>query len=86
MDHNEDSNGYIFCVKRNHVIDASRTTEPGWYANDARGLARVKGITNNAEGDTEEGLKVYIESTKDIPGRNRDTGGLWKRVLGCDKI
>jgi len=67
VDHNEGSNGYIYYVKRNHVIDASRTTEAlARYANDARGLARVKGITNNAE-YTEEGLKVYIESTKDIP-------------------
>ena len=36
------------------------------YANDARGLQRVKGVSNNAE-YTEDGLKVYIESVKEIP-------------------
>jgi hypothetical protein len=38
------------------------------YANDAQGLSKVKGITNNcryvADMDT---MKVYIESVKDIP-------------------
>jgi len=36
------------------------------YANDARGIVRVKGISNNSE-YMEEGLKVYITSVKDIP-------------------
>ncbi len=67
VDHEEGTNGYIYYVKRNHVIDASRTPEAlARYANDARGIVRVKGMTNNAE-YTEEGLKVYITSTKDIP-------------------
>lgn len=67
VDHDEGRNGYIYYVKRYHVIDASRTTDAlARYANDARGLARVKGLTNNAE-YTEDGLKVYIESIKDIP-------------------
>jgi len=67
VEHNDGGNGYIYYVKRNHVIDASRTTDAlARYANDARGLARVKGLANNAE-YTEDGLKVFIESTKDIP-------------------
>lgn len=67
VDDNDGNNGYIYYVKRNHVIDASRHTGAlARYANDARGLKRVKGINNNAE-YTEEGLKVYIESVKDIP-------------------
>lgn len=67
VDDNDGMNGYIYYVKRHHVIDASRHTG-AWarYANDAKGLQRVKGITNNAE-YTEDGLKVYIESKKDIP-------------------
>ncbi|MEI2757421.1 MAG: SET domain-containing protein-lysine N-methyltransferase [Chitinophagaceae bacterium] len=62
-------NGYIYYVKRYHVIDAAKTFSAlARYANDARGIARVKGITNNSE-YIEEGLKVYIKSVKDIfPG------------------
>lgn len=66
VDDNDGNNGYIYYVKRNHVIDASRhSTALARYANDARGIQRVKGVSNNAE-YTEEGLKVYIESVKDI--------------------
>ncbi|MEO6611876.1 MAG: SET domain-containing protein [Chitinophagaceae bacterium] len=67
VDDNDGNNGYIYYVKRDHVIDASRYTGAlARYANDARGLQRVKGISNNAE-YVEEGLKVFIESRKDIP-------------------
>ena len=67
VDHEDGDNGYIYFVKRNHVIDALRTPkELARYANDARGIARVKGISNNAE-YMEEGIKVYITSVKDIP-------------------
>ena len=73
VDDNDGNNGYIYYVKRNHVIDASRHTSAlARYANDARGLQRVKGVSNNAE-YTEDGLKVYIESVK----------GIWQRILGC---
>jgi SET domain-containing protein len=62
-------NGYIFYIKRYHVIDALPTKKPlARYANDAKGFARVKGLTNNAE-YVVDGLKAYIESTKPIqPG------------------
>ena len=64
---NDGNNGYIYYVKRYHVIDASRHTGAlGRYANDARGLQRVKGMTNNSV-YVEDGMKVYIESKKDIP-------------------
>ena len=60
-------NGNIYFVNRNHVIDARPYRKAlARYANDARGLARVKGITNNSE-YVEDGLKVYIKSTRDIP-------------------
>ncbi len=36
------------------------------YANDARGLTKVTGITNNCS-YTNNGLKVFIEAIKDIP-------------------
>ncbi len=67
VDDNDGNNGYIYYVKRHHVIDASRYSSAlARYANDARGLQRVKGMTNNSE-YVEDGLKVYIESRKDIP-------------------
>jgi hypothetical protein len=63
----DSDNGYIFTVNNNHVIDALPYTRAlARYANDARGLVRVKGITNNSI-YVSDGLKVYIESIKDIP-------------------
>lgn len=59
-------NGYIFYINRNHVIDALPTKKAlARYANDARGLTRIKGIVNNAD-YVVDGLKAYIESKKDI--------------------
>ena len=59
-------NGYIFYIKNYHVIDALPTKKPlARYANDAKGFVRIKGINNNAEYAV-DGLKAYIESTKDI--------------------
>ena len=67
VDDDDGNNGYIYYIKRHHVIDASRHTSAlARYANDARGLQRLKGTTNNAE-YVEDDLKVYIESKKDIP-------------------
>lgn len=69
-DHRNGGNGYIYYVKRYHVIDAlPRPKALARYANDARGMNKVKGITNNAD-YVEDGLKVYIESTKDIPANS----------------
>ncbi|MBN8788353.1 MAG: SET domain-containing protein [Terrimonas sp.] len=67
VDHNEGSNGYIYYINRNTVINAR--PHPDYlarYANDAKGIAKLKGVTNNAVYAT-EGLKAYIESTKEIP-------------------
>src|SRR5215212_10250783 len=59
-------NGYIYSINRNHVIDALRTLKAlARYANDAKGLVRVKGINNNCT-YVNDGLKAYIESVKDI--------------------
>ncbi len=67
VDDNDGNNGYIYYVKRHHVIDASgHPSALARYANDAKGLQRVKGIKNNAE-YVEEGLKVFIEAKRDIP-------------------
>ena len=65
--HMDGANGYIYYVKRYHVIDAlGRKSALARYANDARGMSKVKGITNNSD-YVEDGLKVYIQSKKDIP-------------------
>jgi hypothetical protein len=36
------------------------------YANDARGLSKIKGLLNNCD-YISEGTKAYIESKRDIP-------------------
>lgn len=61
------ANGYIFYINRNNVVDAHKTLKAlGRYANDAGGLSKVKGLTNNSKYETENG-KVYIEAFRDIP-------------------
>jgi SET domain-containing protein len=63
----KDFNGYVFYITRNTVIDAKRTKSAlARYANDAQGLSRVKGISNNAVYDV-KGKKAYIKTTKNIP-------------------
>lgn len=69
VNHDDGKNGYIYYVTRNFVIDASPYKKAlARYANDARGLKRVKGINNNCvyvyKRDKDA---VFIESTKDIP-------------------
>lgn len=60
-------NGYIFYVTRNHVINALPVKSAlARYANDARGLVRIKGLKNNCDYVT-EGKKAFIESKRDIP-------------------
>ncbi|MFZ6010551.1 MAG: SET domain-containing protein [Bacteroidota bacterium] len=60
-------NGYIFYVNRNHVIDALPYKKAlARYANDARGLVKIKGVINNSDYIT-DGVKAYIESKRDIP-------------------
>lgn len=67
VDDDDGTNGYIYYVRRDHVIDArGYTGSLAHYANDARGISRVKGITNNAE-YVEEGLRVFIAAKKNIP-------------------
>lgn len=59
-------NGYIFYINRNHVINAEPTRKAlARYANDARGIVRVKGVVNNAD-YVIDGLKAYIEARRKI--------------------
>ena len=60
-------NYYIYSINRNNVIDAERTLSAlARYANDAKGLTRIKGITNNGV-YVNEGKRVFLETIKNIP-------------------
>lgn len=62
-------NGYLFYINRNNVIDALPATKTlARYANDARGMVRIKGVLNNSDYII-DGNKVFIEATKDIPAK-----------------
>jgi len=66
VDHQEGSNSYIYYVSKNYVIDGQPfIKEKARYANDARGLTRIKGITNNCR-YTQVKRKVFIEARKSI--------------------
>jgi SET domain-containing protein len=89
VEHDSD-NGYIFTVTPKHVIDARPHKKAlARYANDARGLSRVKGLTNNCVYNR-EGLKIYIESVRDIqPGSEIFVGygkDYWDVVRSNQKI
>jgi uncharacterized protein len=67
VDHEDGKNGYIYYLTRNHVINASRHKAAlARYANDASGLAKVKGLVNNSN-YVEDKKRVYIRSFRDIP-------------------
>jgi SET domain-containing protein len=64
---NDSDNGYIYTINPSHVIDARNTKRAlARYANDAKGLVRVKGLLNNCT-YVNDGLRAFIESVKDIP-------------------
>ena len=63
---NDPTNGYIYFLKPNYVIDAREHPKSfARYANDARGLVKIKHRSNNAKFIT-EGLHVFLVSVKDI--------------------
>ena len=64
---NDDGNFYIFYVTRNHIIDANNYKKSvARYINDAAGLTRIKGLTNNAE-FVRDGKRVFVDAKKNIP-------------------
>lgn len=64
---NDDTNYYIYTINRANVIDAQKTLSAlARYANDAKGLTRVKGIINNGV-YVNDGNRAFIEATKNIP-------------------
>lgn len=67
VNHDDGKNMYIYYLKRYHVIDARGHKEVlARYANDARGLTRIKGFRNNCE-YVNDGLRVFVHATRDIP-------------------
>ena len=60
-------NKYLFYINRNHVIDAFHNTKAiARYANDAKGLTKMKGLVNNCK-YVKDGPQVFIEAVKVIP-------------------
>lgn len=65
-DHQEGLNVYIYFLNDDHVIDAARRKKSlARYANDARGMKKIKGINNNSE-YVEEENRVFIDATRNI--------------------
>jgi len=59
-------NAYVYYINRNHVIDATPYKQYlGRYANDANGITRLKGITNNCTYTIKDN-KVFIKAIKNI--------------------
>jgi len=66
-DHDDGNNLYLFYIKRNHVIDARPYKKAlARYCNDANGFSKVPGLKNNST-YVSDGLKAYVEATRDIP-------------------
>lgn len=62
----KDEDGYLFFINKKHCIDAFHTPQhKARFANDAAGLGRVKGLTNNSVYEIEDN-KCFIVATKDI--------------------
>lgn len=62
-------NAYVYYVKRGVVIDAMKHTKVlARYINDAAGITRIKGITNNCNFVNENG-RVFIDAIKTIEAR-----------------
>ena len=62
----DDHIGYVFWFSNNRVIDAWKTKKGiAHFANDAKGIVKVPGVTNNSEYETKNG-RCYIVATKNI--------------------
>lgn len=60
------SNAYIYFVSEDYVINAKNTPDViARYANDAHGLTRIKGKSNNSRFINIDG-KIFIKATKNI--------------------
>lgn len=63
----DDRNGYVFYFTAKYVLDAWNYKKAhARYINDAKGITRIEGITNNTE-FVIVGKRCFVEATKDIP-------------------
>jgi uncharacterized protein len=63
----DDRNGYVFYFTAKYVLDAWNYKKAhARYINDAKGITRIEGITNNTE-FVIVGKHCFVEATKDIP-------------------
>jgi SET domain-containing protein len=63
---NKNFNGYVYYINRNHVIDAKSSKKwLGRYANDAKGLNKLKSKQNNCC-YTNIDNRVFIKAIKNI--------------------
>ena len=66
----DDRNGYVFFINYKKCIDAWNYKKAlGRFANDAKGIGRVKGISTNSE-YVVDGDKCFIDAVKDIPAKS----------------
>ena len=78
VDHKKGFNAYLYYVNRNHVIDASADRKSlARYANDAKGSKKIHALSNNCM-YVQEGMRVFIESKKDIPANSEILVGYGK--------
>ncbi|MGB3948293.1 MAG: SET domain-containing protein [Bacteroidia bacterium] len=62
----KDEGGYVFYISRNKCIDAFHTPDAlARYANDAKGLTKIKGINNNCVYEIYKN-RGWITATKNI--------------------
>jgi hypothetical protein len=62
-----DEDGYLFYINKNVCIDAFNTPEHiARFANDAAGITRVKGLTNNTEYIIEAKKRCFIIAKRNI--------------------
>lgn len=67
VNHLDGKNAYVFYVNRNHVVDAhEHPLELARYINDARGLQKIKGITNNAYYVVKK-KQIFVYALKNVP-------------------
>ncbi len=83
-------NGYIYYINRNHVIDAMLYKKAlARYANDAKGIKKVKGLTNNSRYIKDNG-RVYIIAIKDIEAGSEILVGYkkeyWDAIIYNNKL
>ena len=78
VDHLDGLNAYIFYINRNHVIDGSKHKKSfARFANDAKGSKKHEGLVNNCK-YVIDGLRVFLESKKDIPANQEILAGYGK--------